>query len=1354
MGYRFSAALVRDNVVSFRQMDEALTYQRTQGGRLATILLQLHGVSEPTLLRYLGRSVELPPAQDEDLSAVDPAVLGLLEFEEIKSLGAIPVRRHEDAVVVLVSDPPDAIIRRRLEALCRSPLDVRLILDFRFHQALTTLFDEPLPPRYQPLALTHPSPFKTVDGTKPLRRRTDVAGNLPAIRTPFPTDMRPPSTSAAVSLPTSRDVEQSLSALEAVLSTAEDKDVLLSVAASFFGRFAQDVALYAIHRQRLRALVIRREGERRPGGEEFVLTPEGYVAHIVEKGSAHLGPGFDRELQSLFASMGRRKPIHECFAISVVIGKRTVLLVVGASDEEILLPERAPALLRGRDLLRQAMERLLAKVRGVAPPPTPPQRATPPAAEVREEDPLADARAVEVMEEALPPRRSTLPNAFLSSDHERVVAQPKLQVQVDLAGSAKSAEVMAASPLSPAASPGAALFPAPAQPASDHDSTWEHQAAHPAPGRLPRPGTMPLTALPMPPARDVTASPASSQPSSKAYHPPKAGFSLLVPPPPQARSTGRNPVPPAEQPMPGRWRRSASASEAATEGATEAGTPSSEVRDSVPTSALPLLQDDDSRFHSSPNLEHTATSADADPLDDQPTGDLPALPFARSEDGRASAPAVSAHQQATVERPPEPQAIAASTEDPDDIITQELPPLRPARTPGADAPAPVGADAPWRAPDSAPATPDSTLDNPWDRAIRSLSGRHTAVGALDDAAELPPALAHTRASLDVTDEQLERLLPEEVVDADVEMDVEVVHPSAPSGEAEAGEAEAGEAETGEAETGEAETGEAVLDVAPLHMQEEADEDPRSTDPAPDDALSEEPVHAAEPAALEPTLASDAAEASADPLLASDAAEAAADPSVASDAAEASADPSLAPDPAEAAADPSVAADSLRGALRASMPTGAWRHFVEDHLPEEAQVVAALQPLESQEDPMEPSDHEAADGAPGEGSRGQGDLLDGGPGEPEEGSVPEAPPEVAGGTEGTRGTGDLLALGDVTEAAALPEAEEPTSLPEGAGAADAEDELDLTDPRVFEPSSDYEVVPDRAEVRAVTSQIDHIRAFCAEIVRDAGRGDADGARRLGVALHSPSQPLMIEALVAAFPGPLSLYRRSPDDAREPLERHGHLVAALMPHVGRLRTFLMTMLSSSSDDVRYYALRLAASAEDGVFAVTCATTRLLDSDSQTRHLAWALVEETKGSALFEQAMLYLRRHLQSTDLWTAEQATAGIAHFGDVQSIPVLIDLLTESSDHLRDKLRAALVELTFEDMGKDPTLWRRWYRQHRDEDRMAWLAQGLTHSAGRVREVAARALRRSVDVHIPYDPHGDRLSQQMAAVSLRKHVGLA
>lgn len=103
---RLGEMLVRASLITSEQLDDALTLQKSAGGRIGAILVKLGYVSEEEIASFLGRQYGVP-AVDLSKATIDPAILKLVPAEVARKYQLIPLGRSGGALTVAMADPSD-----------------------------------------------------------------------------------------------------------------------------------------------------------------------------------------------------------------------------------------------------------------------------------------------------------------------------------------------------------------------------------------------------------------------------------------------------------------------------------------------------------------------------------------------------------------------------------------------------------------------------------------------------------------------------------------------------------------------------------------------------------------------------------------------------------------------------------------------------------------------------------------------------------------------------------------------------------------------------------------------------------------------------------------------------------------------------------------------------------------------------------------------------------------------------------------------------------------------------------------------------------------------------------------------
>ncbi|MFC1642605.1 hypothetical protein ACFL5O_07960, partial [Myxococcota bacterium] len=99
-----SAAIIKHQVASLGEVEDAMSRQSLYGGDLATNLLEVSTISETALIRVLAGCLELDPAPVGELPRAADATLRLVPAELCEQHGIYPLAEHAGALVVAVSE--------------------------------------------------------------------------------------------------------------------------------------------------------------------------------------------------------------------------------------------------------------------------------------------------------------------------------------------------------------------------------------------------------------------------------------------------------------------------------------------------------------------------------------------------------------------------------------------------------------------------------------------------------------------------------------------------------------------------------------------------------------------------------------------------------------------------------------------------------------------------------------------------------------------------------------------------------------------------------------------------------------------------------------------------------------------------------------------------------------------------------------------------------------------------------------------------------------------------------------------------------------------------------------------------
>ena len=142
-----SSSIVKHNVASVRDVEEALARQAMYGGDLVTNLLELSAVSEAELARLLAESCEIGAAPAGELPASSSDVRRLVPKDLARRFVLYPLEQHGDSLLVAVSEPLPSEVESDLSFSLGLRIEQCIALGVRIQQALARDYGLPLEQR-------------------------------------------------------------------------------------------------------------------------------------------------------------------------------------------------------------------------------------------------------------------------------------------------------------------------------------------------------------------------------------------------------------------------------------------------------------------------------------------------------------------------------------------------------------------------------------------------------------------------------------------------------------------------------------------------------------------------------------------------------------------------------------------------------------------------------------------------------------------------------------------------------------------------------------------------------------------------------------------------------------------------------------------------------------------------------------------------------------------------------------------------------------------------------------------------------------------------------------------------------
>ncbi len=100
--------LLKANLVTEAQLNEALRIQRLEGKRLGSVLVKLGYINEESLITFLSRQYSVPAINLSD-QKIDTTLLKMIPYDTAKRYQLIPLSKEGGALKVAISDPSNSL---------------------------------------------------------------------------------------------------------------------------------------------------------------------------------------------------------------------------------------------------------------------------------------------------------------------------------------------------------------------------------------------------------------------------------------------------------------------------------------------------------------------------------------------------------------------------------------------------------------------------------------------------------------------------------------------------------------------------------------------------------------------------------------------------------------------------------------------------------------------------------------------------------------------------------------------------------------------------------------------------------------------------------------------------------------------------------------------------------------------------------------------------------------------------------------------------------------------------------------------------------------------------------------------
>jgi len=217
--------------------------------------------------------------------------------------------------------------------------------------------------------------------------------------------------------------------------------------------------------------------------------------------------------------------------------------------------------------------------------------------------------------------------------------------------------------------------------------------------------------------------------------------------------------------------------------------------------------------------------------------------------------------------------------------------------------------------------------------------------------------------------------------------------------------------------------------------------------------------------------------------------------------------------------------------------------------------------------------------------------------------------------------------------------------------------------------------------------------------------------------------VLPTLQALFPGRLWFNRWEPHVQPPKGRSVSGLCRTLVAFGEPAVPYIAELLKSESEEIRYYAILLAAELPHPLLIEPLAAALFDDDQGVSRSALYALevFHELEGVNAVKESLRALAT-TPKTDQRTRLLAIRALAVLRDEESVGALIPALTERSV-LGEAAWRVLRMLTAQDFGTEAIAWRAWWDENGQRPRVEWLIESLDHDDEEIRAIVARDLAR-------------------------------
>src|SRR5262249_46268255 len=142
MAIRLGELLLREKRVTPAQLQEALAYQRTNGGRLGSTLVKLNILRDEDITAVLSRQYGVPSINLADFD-LDPSIVRLIPLETTSNYNTIPVGRNGTTLTLAMTDPTNVFAKDDIKFMTGLHVEPVVASEAAIRDCIAKYFEKP-----------------------------------------------------------------------------------------------------------------------------------------------------------------------------------------------------------------------------------------------------------------------------------------------------------------------------------------------------------------------------------------------------------------------------------------------------------------------------------------------------------------------------------------------------------------------------------------------------------------------------------------------------------------------------------------------------------------------------------------------------------------------------------------------------------------------------------------------------------------------------------------------------------------------------------------------------------------------------------------------------------------------------------------------------------------------------------------------------------------------------------------------------------------------------------------------------------------------------------------------------------